>query len=51
ILVPLIGPSISLVLVTVLLLDALSFIGFAIQISALAYVYQQLTAPGRTGSV
>ena len=51
ILVPLIGPSISLVLVTVLLLDALSFIGFTIQISALAYVYQQLTAPGRSGSV
>ena len=50
-LVPLIGPSISLVLVTVLLLDALSFIGFAVQISALAYIYQQLTALGRSGSV
>jgi hypothetical protein len=42
VLVPVIGPSISLMLVTVLLLDTLSFIGFAIQISALAFVYQQL---------
>ena len=51
VLVPVIGTSISLVLVTVLVIDALSFIGFAIQISALGYVYQQLAQSGTSRSV
>ena len=50
VLVPVIGTSISLVLLTVLVIDALSFIGFAIQISALGYVYQQLAQSGTSRS-